>query len=314
MKKTIVLIALTLISKTFLAQDLTSKKGEIILPEQGDWSVGIDASPFLNYAGNFFGKTNSNTSPNFNFITKDQTLTGKYFKDAQTAYRVGLRIGLNSQATRKTVTERAAVPTSTNYPSAVVLTENSWRRSNSALGLSAGIEKRKGKTRLHGIYGAEVGFYVSASRDRFSYGNALIPTGTTPVFVDTIADAMTSATFGNANNVNGKPPIQGVDANGARIKERKNGITLSIGARAFVGVEYFILPKISLGGEFGWGIGFTTQGKSTTIWESTGSNAANTLPQTTTIEGAKQGKFALDTDNTNSIWGPSGTLRLNFYF
>jgi hypothetical protein len=314
MKKTIILISLTLISNTFLAQDLTSKKGETILPEQGDWSVGIDASPLLNYAGNFFGKTNSNASPSFNFITKDQTLTGKYFKDAQTAYRVGLRIGLNSQTTRKMVVDRAAVPTSTNYPAAVVMTENSWKRSNNALGLSAGIEKRKGKTRLQGIYGAEAGFYISASKDKFSYGNALIPTGTTPVFVDSIADAMTSSTLGNANNINTKPPIQGVDANGARIKERKNGITLSIGARAFVGVEYFILPKISLGGEFGWGIGFTRQGKSTTTWESTGASAANTSPKTTTIEGSNQGKFTLDTDNTNSIWGPSGALRLNFYF
>jgi hypothetical protein len=314
MKKSIIVIASIFIASSIFAQDLTSKKGEPILPEQGDWAIGIDATPFLNYAGNFFGKTTTNASPGFNFVTRDQTLTGKYFTEAQMAYRVGLRIGLNTQTARKVVNDRAAQNVSTNFPAAVVSTENSWRRSNNALGLSAGIEKRKGKTRLQGIYGGEVGIYISSSKDKFTYGNVLIPTGSRPVFVDSLADAMSSPTLGNANNVSTKPPIQGVGSAGARITERKNGTTFSFGIRGFIGVEYFVLPKISVGGEFGWGLGFTRQGKSTTIWESTSSSAANTTPLTTTIEGARQGSFKLDTDNTNSVWGPSGTLRLNFYF
>ena len=46
MKKTIVLVALAFGSISVSSQDLTSKKGEPILPEAGDWGIGIDATPF----------------------------------------------------------------------------------------------------------------------------------------------------------------------------------------------------------------------------------------------------------------------------
>jgi hypothetical protein len=55
MKKSLTLLALVLGMSGAFAQDLTSKKGEPFLPEAGDWGLGIDANPFLEYAGNFFG-------------------------------------------------------------------------------------------------------------------------------------------------------------------------------------------------------------------------------------------------------------------
>jgi hypothetical protein len=42
MKKSIALVALAFGVTSAFAQDLTSKKGEPILPEADDWSVGID--------------------------------------------------------------------------------------------------------------------------------------------------------------------------------------------------------------------------------------------------------------------------------
>ena len=46
MKKSIALVAMAFGVSSAFAQDLTSKKGEPILPEAGDWSIGIDAAPF----------------------------------------------------------------------------------------------------------------------------------------------------------------------------------------------------------------------------------------------------------------------------
>ena len=69
MKKSITILAFAFGITGAFAQDLTSKKGEPILPEAGDWAIGIDATPFLNYAGNFFGKTTNNNAPTFNFFT-----------------------------------------------------------------------------------------------------------------------------------------------------------------------------------------------------------------------------------------------------
>jgi hypothetical protein len=338
MKKTLTSIAFSLLVAVLPAQDnLTSKKGEPILPEKGDWGIGIDANPFLNYLGNFFGKGGqsttvsgtstvttaySNTAPTWNFLTANQTITGKYFLDAKTALRGSVRLGFNTNTSRKTVedivTAAAVTGTAAAYPNPVPTTENSWKHNTWAIGVSGGIEKRKGTTRLQGYYGGEVGFYIGNSRDKFSYGNALVPAGpgvTTPVGVNQkgVDDFGTAAA--NVGTIavqsNSASPIMG------RVLDRKNGSTFSLGARLIVGAEYFFLPKMSIGGEFGMGIGVSTTGATSSKWESIGiSGATNSTAQesTTTLLGSKQGGFTLDTDGKNSIWGPTGTLRLNLYF
>jgi hypothetical protein len=309
MKKSILLITFSLASALLCAQDLTSKKGEPILPEKGDWALGIDATPFLNYIGNFFG--NPNNAPTFNWLTTNNSIVGKYFLDDKTALRLGLRIGFSSNTSRYATSDRAASLTPGTYPAAQAQKENTWKTSSSGFGLSAGIERRKGKTRLQGIYGAETGFFVSTFKDKFTYGNSLVAPGNgiTAITVDAVGDSIP-----NSGNINKTPPVQGTDGNGARITTRKTGTQFSFGIRGFVGVEYFILPKMSLGGEFGWGIGFTTIGKSSTIYETSGSTTLGSSIATTEIAGQKGGSFKIDTDNKNSMWGPSGAIRLNFYF
>jgi len=312
MKKSLTILAMACTLTGAYAQDLTSKKGEQILPEEKDWSIGVDATPFLNYMGNFFGKTANNNSPTFDFLNSNQAITGKYFVEAQTAYRASLRIGLGSVTERAMVTDRvaAATQTSATYPTAAGTVENKWKRSNTNVAITAGIEKRKGKTRLQGYYGAELGFGIASTKDKFEYGNAIAPTAT-PAIIVTNADNFSGAN--NVVNISGSVPGA---LNLGRVTERKNGSAFSFGVRAFVGVEYFILPKISLGGEFGWGIALTSAGKTSTTYESVGNRGGTNVDEvgTSTIEGAKNGSFSLDTDNNNSLFGPAGSLRLNFHF
>jgi hypothetical protein len=174
------------------------------------------------------------------------------------------------------------------------------------------MEKRKGKTRLQGYYGGEIGIYFANTKDAFTYGNALNASTTPSLVVDVDA---TDDAFSGAGNI-----MTGVPATGAgtgRVTERKNGSTFGFGLRGFIGCEFFILPKVSLGGEFGWGLGLSSTGATTSEVESignTGAVGANDAVGSTTVEGAKQGTFQLDTDNTNSLLGASGTLRLNFHF
>jgi len=317
MKKSIALVALAFGVTNAFAQDLTSKKGEPILPEAGDWGVAVDATPFLNYAGNFFGKTANNTAPTWNFFTGGQTITGKYFVDAQTAYRGSLRIGLNSNTSRNMVTDQlkaAALSfTANGFPDPLPVVENKWKRSNTVIGLAAGIEKRKGKTRLQGYYGGELGIYMDMQKDKFTYGNTLAATSSASTNVNvTASDAFTGVT-----NVDAAAPIAGLIGS-ARATEIKRGTIFSFGVRGFIGAEYFVLPKMSIGGEFGWGLGISSMGKSSTTWEFVGDNGnpSNTTNSvgTATIEGAKNNSFWLDTDGYNSVFGPTGSLRLNFYF
>ena len=98
------LLLICAISFAFLgnSQDLTSKKGESMLPEAGDYALGFNAAPFLNYVGNLMN-SGANTSPTADFMTGyDAAITGKYFKDAQNAYRGSVRIGLGSNTETET--------------------------------------------------------------------------------------------------------------------------------------------------------------------------------------------------------------------
>ncbi|MFT5817641.1 MAG: hypothetical protein ACI95K_001126 [Lentimonas sp.] len=54
MKKTVFLIAMLMVGSQFYvaqAQDVfTNKKGKVMLPENGDWSVSVDATSFIKFA------------------------------------------------------------------------------------------------------------------------------------------------------------------------------------------------------------------------------------------------------------------------
>ncbi len=324
MKKSIALVAMAFGVTSAFAQDLTSKKGEPILPEAGDYAISVDATPFLNYVGNFFGKTNNNVAPTFDFFTKNQTITGKMFKDANTAYRASLNIGFGGPSFKNMTADRSG-PAVNNYPEATKNVENKWKQSNTKFGVSVGLEKRRGKTRLQGVYGADLGIWFASTKNKFTYGNALVATSNntaTPVVTVTNADAFggdIDATTPGVQyiNINNAPPINGVIGS-ARMTEMKSGATVSFGVRAFVGAEYFIMPKISIGGEFGWGIGYSMTGKSKTTWESIGQASAvgSVVSQgTTTIEGGKTSSFVLGTENNSgAVFGPSGALRLSLHF
>ncbi|MGZ3867155.1 MAG: hypothetical protein ACXVC6_11775 [Bacteroidia bacterium] len=295
MKKSVLALALAFGVTTAFAQDLTSKKGEPILPEAGDYGIAVDATPFLTYAQGIFGKTSTTAPIGWNFLTNNQTITGRYFKDEKTVFRGAIRLGFGSQTWKNNINADVATPATP--PAKVVDTK---KTSYNGIGLSAGIEKRKGKTRLQGYYGAEIGFYMSGSKSKYTYGNAFSSTNS---YNPTSTDFSSPATGGGYNAL-----TTGV----GRTTASKAGSTLSIGARAFIGVEYFIAPKMSLGGEFGWGISFTRTGEGTTTNEDLNTSGTGSVQNTYKVAGSS--KFALDTDNNNTVFGSAASLRFNFYF
>src|SRR5947207_15841020 len=112
MKKSLTLLALALSFSSSFAQELKSKKDEVILPEAGDWSIGVDATPFLNYVGNFIGGNGLNTAPTWNFLNGNNTIIGKMYSTETMAYRAILRIGLdNTHQSAMIADPTAAVPT-----------------------------------------------------------------------------------------------------------------------------------------------------------------------------------------------------------
>jgi hypothetical protein len=114
-----------------------------------------------------------------------------------------------------------------------------------------------------------------------------------------------------------------VDA--ARALSRKTNGKIGVGIRAFIGAEYFILPKISIGGEFGWGIGYQLNTKDKSTWDAEGTSTAagsTQIGKEIKVKDSVNGgsNFILDTDrnasnsNTYNLMGGSGTIRLTFHF
>lgn len=291
MKKTIFTLVILLCVLTIInAQDeLKSKKGIPILPEKGDYALGIDAVPFFEYFGNMLG-SDFNPGPSFDFTeTAPFTIYGKYFIDAKTAYRAKFQISSSSFKEREYVTKDA--PPEDLDPEVTVEDEATYGNTDIVLGF--GIEKRRGKGRVQGIYGAEAQLMFGSEKEKYTYGNMWDPD---------LYHYYTN--FGT--NVIYEPDGSFFGL----VDENKMGGTFGIGIRGFVGVEYFFAPKISLGGEFGWGIDYINQGDGeiTIQYEDFNSSNGEYFINTTTRNTGGSSEFYIGTDNMY------GAINLFFYF
>jgi hypothetical protein len=247
---------------------LKNKRGINILPERGDYCVGFSANPFLEYVGNMFNNSTVNNSPAATFAAPNQMVFGKYMKTNDMAYRGVFRFAIINNNLSFNVLD--ASPTA---PANGIVTDVQKQRAT-ILGLGFGIEKRKGNTRLQGFYGGDFMInYNSGNNTKFEYGNKL-------EFLDT-----------------------GV----MRVTRIRSSSIFSIGIRGFVGVEYFVAPRVSIGGELGYGPSMYFRSASESTSERHDFNNATTTEEKVALTPKSKG-FTLDTDNYNGI------LKLLFYF
>ncbi len=294
MKKILFSLLITCFTLSVIqAQDLTSKKGTPILPEAGEYGLSIDAVPFFEFAGNLFNGNSFNSAPSFDFPSfghsyPSYTLSGKYFKSATMAYRGKLRVGYYAQTMKNTLKDQTD---STNVDFRTV--DDKWTNSAYNVSLGAGIEKRRGKGRVQGVYGAMANLMVSAQANKVKYGNEISSTYKNPV---STSYPWTKTESGNYNT----------SPSSNRTIKDNDGMTFGIGVNAFVGVEYFFAPKMSIGGEFSFAIMVAVTGKSKSekeYWDSSSSSVK-------TIQTKQGGSTTFGIDNTNT----GGAINLSFYF
>ncbi|MBX2905998.1 MAG: hypothetical protein KF744_08175 [Taibaiella sp.] len=309
MKNTLsICAALLLAGGTAFAQDSENKagaekelsfksvRGHEVLPQKGEWAIGISATGFLGYLGNMMNSSTFNNAPGFSVTTGPNAfaignlggmaVTGKYMKSATMAYRVRFQANAGSTTLRNNVLKSSLTPDPLN-PQYV---QDEMTTDAHVVLLGAGFEKRRGSSRLQGIYGAELLAGFSGSRTVYNYGNAMSLDFTAPV---------STSDFANGTTTN----------MAVRQRENASGTSMLFGARAFAGVEYFIAPKISLGGEIGYTLGFSTNGKgyvSTEEWYSGTNTVANVTRDTYANRGLRS--FGAGLDNVNA------GLNLHFYF
>ena len=243
------------------------------LPKAGDVTIGVNAVPFLNYLGNFFRFGQGNNTINANEIggvpafnkgvipgldNPTMSIFGKYFLTDQTAVRLNVGIGINSQTQSNYVQDDAAVA---ENPLSVDQVEDTYKYRNSGMSVAVGYEWRRGGKRLQGFWGGQAILAYSNSKHFFGYGNAITevnqnPTATAWNVNNNIPDLWIDANYnGNFPNLNNN-----IGGN-SRLLMQSDGRSWTYGVGGFVGVEYYIAPKISIGCEMSLNLLWTSGGK-----------------------------------------------------
>jgi hypothetical protein len=335
-----VLIAAALISSVFsYAQEQSSedgvvknKKGHEILPKAGDIALGFNAIPAIDFVFNTLryvsimgnsAPTSVNTAGNLNSYVNasNNQIVGKYYMTDKMAIRG--KIGINTiSGTRTNRIQDAAAMGAAVLGSAtdilaasLIQVQDEMKFSKSNVLIAGGIEFRRGYRRLQGFYGGELGVGGTSQRHSITYGNA---------FSDQY-DVQYTTNFDNGAVSTQNPNNNRI----TRELSRKQNRGFIIGARGFIGIEYFVFAKISVAAEYGWGYAFTTSKNPTSEREvyQTGAAGPEVFTEEVNVDLNSNTKgFSVDNNNGtifsvnnsvnggNNVGGGSGSLTLLFHF
>ncbi|MCE3259074.1 MAG: hypothetical protein K0S12_715 [Bacteroidetes bacterium] len=283
-----------------------NKKGNEILPKAGDIGLGFNAIPLMDAAINVIrwnqpvGTTNTNANQ---FVQgSNNQIVGKYFLSAKMAIRA--RFGVNTlsgsfvnQVQDAKAMYNATLGTADDVQAAsLIRVEDKLRFSKSNILFTAGVEMRRGYRRLQGFYGAEIGIGGTSARQSVTYGNAF--SDQYPVQYTNNFNAFTVAT----QNPGTTRITRNLDA--------RNRGGLRFGLRGFIGVEYFVFAKISVGAEYGWGYAVTTRRGQTSTQEvyQVGQNGPAVFTEEVDTDSSELLKgFAVD-NNSGAVFSMNNTL------
>lgn len=187
------------------------------LPKAGDIAIGVEADPFINFIGNMFNGTSGN-SLNLN----NNTLYFRYYLSKDAAVRLSININSNSYTDKYYVIDDAAAFADPLTQSQV---EDRYTFSDRQFHVRLGYQKFYNYSRFRAYYGGDLGYQYSRTKDNYEYGNEMTTLNPSP-----------TTHWGSL---------------GTRDLETNNAIDHGIGVNGFVGVEYYFLPKICIGGELG---------------------------------------------------------------
>ena len=277
---------------------LTAQEEKDYLPKAGDWAIGIDMQPVYQYIGNMFnGYGTDGTANTLNQfggedalgIIGDVSIMGKYMLDNTTAIR--FNVGMEKDNIHNATYQIDDKALFLNPLSEAKVTDvEHW---NSAYySLAAGIEFRKGKDRIQGYYGADLVLATGKERYKFDYGNAVTELNQSPHRT-------------NYNGVGLGVANPGYWSNVFITESFEKDVIFGIAGK--LGVEYFIAPKLSLGGEVSLLISKTISKVEYT--KSEGYNPSTAQVEThTELVSPKDRAFHMGTDNMG------GKLFMMFYF
>ena len=263
---------------------------------KGLWAVGVDAAPVLNLGLNVINLFNNTGQDATNVLQNpanlDQTLALKYYLRDDLAIRGMVRLGSASTTTITYYEDPRDVVDPEVDAGNRTEVQDTRSESASLFTVGGGAEWRHSFGRIEGFCGAEALMGFGSSSVSTTYGWSYV----------------------DADNI---PAEQ----TAGRILSEDYGTSISLGGRGFVGMEYFIIPEISLAAEYGIGGTFnlTPNGVVVTeVWEVTTNDEGETSGKARNREAKTDASQVVALSNDMGLGQTAANsafaLRLNFHF
>lgn len=194
------------------------------LPQKGNFAIGADATPVFDYVGNLFNGTIGNA-----LDLSSPLIYAKYYLTDMTALRTVL--GVNTTTDNQLFYVQDDAVKMANPLSNAQVTDLKIDNSNNYY-LSVGLQKFIGEKRLRGFYGAQLFTEYGKDKATYSYGNPMTSLNPTP-----------SSNFGY---IAGERKLSEVTAN-----------DFMVGAGGIAGFEYYVAPRLCIGGEVSLNVVYT---------------------------------------------------------
>ena len=305
MKKSILLTGILLACLCSAAVTVSAKDGKEkkdvseYLPEAGDFAISVSANPFINFIGNIFNNTADQTIGTFGgdpynaggINQPTVSIAGKYMLTDELGLRVNLGWIHDANTQNDYVPDDAELK---NNPLSGKKLTDSFITRRSGGSFSAAIEYRVGKRRVQGVFSAGLMYAFSYDRTKYTYGNAITEINQNP-----------SVAFPHS----GMDPASVPDGfSSMRYLSKFNdspsnyaGLILS------AGIEWFVAPKVSIGGEVN--ISALYNWTKATYYTGEGFNTLSNAVETwTELESPSSHGFSFGTGNIGS------NLSVTFYF
>jgi len=220
----ITIILLAFVSMQVATAQTDSTKTEVPkahnshLPQKGNFAIGANVTPVFNFVGNIFNGTIDNE-----FEIASPLIYAKYYLTDNTALRSVLYVNSGSDKQLSYAQDDAALMS--NPLSNAQVTDMKTDKVNEYY-LSVGLQKFIGENRLRGFYGAQLFGQYSKEKSEYAYGNPM--TGLNPLPTSSIPAAFI-----------------GVE----RKLSEVNTNDFMVGAGGIAGFEYYIAPRLCIGGE-----------------------------------------------------------------
>lgn len=227
-KTALLLLAILMLQVVNAQTDSTKNEAQkahnSFLPQKGNFAIGADATPLLNFVGNIF---NGNVNNNFNMSSP--LIYAKYYLTDMTALRTV--IGVNSTSDNQLFYVQDDAARLANPLSNAQVTDMRTDKTDGYY-LSLGLQKFIGQKRLRGFYGAQLFGQCNKDKSEYNYGNPMTSLNPTP-----------SSNFGY---VAGERKLSEVTLN-----------NFMVGAGGIAGFEYFVAPRLCIGGEVSLNVVYT---------------------------------------------------------